>query len=147
LPAIAELSSAQRVTNQADAPLSALLGHGHGLLDKGELESALDVYQRAVELDPTRPEARMFTGIAHYLSGDMERATHELRAALFLDSEAWLAAFYLASCHETLGHAEEARREYRHAAQVGQRMLRQATHPLAGWQTDLLDLARRRASR
>jgi tetratricopeptide (TPR) repeat protein len=124
-----------------------LLARGHELLDRSELAAAVIEYELAVDQDPTRAEPHMYLGIAHYLDGRIEPALHELRAAAFLDSELWPAAFYLAVCHEALGQLEEAAREYRHVVRVASRG-NGATLPRrhSAWHRDLIELARKRSA-
>lgn len=124
----------------------ALLARGHDFLDRSDLPEAIIEYELAVEQDSTRAEPHMYLGIALYLNGALEAALHELRAAVFLDSALWPAAFYLAVCHEGLGQLQEAQREYRHVVRVAARA-GNASLPRrhSAWHNDLLELARKRA--
>lgn len=124
----------------------ALLARGHDFLDRSELPEAIIEYELAVEQDSTRAEPHMYLGIALYLNGALEAALHELRAAVFLDSGLWPAAFYLAVCHEGLGQLQEAQREYRHVVRMAARSTG-ANLPRrhSAWHDDLLELARKRA--
>lgn len=141
----AEVVAASPRRTPVDAEQRRLLRHGHALLDRGDIPGAGKYYRDAVAHDPTCAEARLYAGISHYLSGEIELALNELRAAGFLDSRSWMASFYSALCHESLGHAEEALREYRNVVRVND-----AAHRLDGnsvfgtWQSDLISLARQR---
>jgi chemotaxis protein methyltransferase CheR len=120
---------------------------GHEQLDAGRIVEALEHYEAAVTSDPTWPEAHMYRGIARYLKGDVDAAAHDLRAALFLDSELWQAAFYLALSYESLGLGDAALREYRHVVRLCDRApgASRKAHPmLVEWQGDVVELARRR---
>lgn len=122
---------------------------GHEQLDAGRIVEALEHYELAVANDPTWPEAHMYRGIARYLKGDVDAAAHDLRAALFLDSELWQAAFYLALSYEGLGLIDGALREYRHVVRLSERTpgaVRKAHPLLVEWQGDVVELARRRLS-
>lgn len=145
--AIAQLSSLEPPAPPLRRATDALLTEGHALLDRGESTAARDVYLRAVEQDGTCAAARLYAGIALYLSGEVERALHELRAASFMDSKQWVAALYLALCYESMGLAEDALREYRHVVRVSEtHIVRDALtgSVLEAWQADLLELARER---
>ncbi len=134
--------------NTQDDEEQRLLDAGHTLLDGGQLSEALSQYERLTERFATFADGHMYQGIARYLCGSVDRAAHDLRAALFLDEELWPAAFYLALSYESMGLPTEALREYRHVVRLCERkpeIVRK--HPLlAGWHTDMLDLARRRAT-
>ncbi len=135
---------------ESSAPVSEKLRRGHEHLDRGELPQALDEYQQAAHLAPVQAAPQMFMGVTRYLSGEVTQAAHDLRAALFLDSELWQAAFYLALSYESLGLAAEALREYEHVVALCERQLDQESDgpPLLGaWRDDILQLARRRLAR
>ena len=122
-----------------------LLRHGHALRDRGDTHGASKYYRDAVAHDPTCAEARLYAGISHYLSGEIELALNELRAAGFLDSRSWMASFYAALCHESLGHSEEALREYRNVVRVNDDAQKGTSTSVFGtWQSDLISLARQR---
>ena len=150
LPALPRTAAAiaERPLAPAAGPLSAdaLLARGHELLDTSDLPAAIIEYELAVEQDATRAEPHMYLGIALYLSGAIEAALHELRAAVFLEAELWPAAFYLAVCHEALGQLDEAAREYRHVVRVASRSgAVGTTRRHSAWHRDLLELAHKRA--
>lgn len=90
----------------------SIVTKGNRELEAGHMIEAVASYALALQRDPLCAEARMFAGIAYFLSEDPERAIDSLRSALFLDSSLWPARYYLAKAHEALGHSREARREY-----------------------------------
>jgi chemotaxis protein methyltransferase CheR len=127
--------------------VAELLDRGHAALDAAELVDAIAAYERAVELDPTSAEPHMYLGIALYLHGHLEPALHELRGANFLDASLWPAAFYLAVCHEALGQLPEAAREYRHVVRIAEQPIKSVRADRhSAWHSELIELARRRAS-
>ncbi|HYQ28149.1 MAG TPA: CheR family methyltransferase [Polyangiaceae bacterium] len=133
---------------QAAVPeLERELSAGHQLLEAGDVAAARARYLAALERDSTRADAHMYVGVARYLCGEVERALHHLRAALFLDDGLWPAAFYLALCHENSGHPAEALQGFRHVVRLDSRD-RAARLPLGSvfdaWREDLCELARRR---
>jgi tetratricopeptide (TPR) repeat protein len=74
---------------------------------------AVQLAQKAVELDPQRGECWNTLGAAHYRAGDYLAAVSELEKAASMhnggDCEDW---FFLAMTHWRLGHKEEARKRY-----------------------------------
>jgi len=150
LPALprAVASIAEHPAPAPSRPISveALMVRGHEALDRSELSLAITEYELAVDQDSTLAEPHMYLGIALYLNGSIEAALHELRAAAFLDSALWPAAFYLAVCHEALGQLQEAAREYRHVVRVaGRGASTSLPRRHSAWHRDLLELAKTRA--
>jgi chemotaxis protein methyltransferase CheR len=144
----ASIVASARPPKPRKTPESALLERGHAKLDAGALADALLDYEAAIEVEPAQAEPHLYAGVALYLGGQIERALHELRAAAFLDAELWPASLYLALCHETLGHIDEAVREYRHVVRLAGAQpsgTSEPRHSHSAWHADLLELARRRA--
>lgn len=134
---------------QSSRSRAAALASGHALLDSGDLASAKSAYLEQVTLDETNAEARMYAGIALYLCGEVAEAAQQLRGALFLCSELWAAAFYLALAYESMGLLPDAVREYRHVVRLseGDTAGKLGGEPVVGaWFTDLLQLARQRSA-
>ena len=132
---------AQNAANPTD------LQRAHTLLDDGALADALELYLAAVAREPSDAEARTYAGVTHYLQSNIEQAIVQLRAAILLDSNSWVATFYLALCYETNGLTELALREYRRVVALSERATRAAPAPdtLRPWHADLLALAKIRA--
>jgi tetratricopeptide (TPR) repeat protein len=83
-------------------------------------ESALDSYQRALDLGIAKPE-EVHVNRAAILSECLHRprdAQRELRAALGKNPDYTPALVNLGNLHEDLGEAEEARAAYRRALQI-----------------------------
>ncbi|MFZ5889545.1 MAG: CheR family methyltransferase [Myxococcota bacterium] len=141
----AEIAAANPPSAPTDSELRRLLRHGHTMLDRGDTHAASKYYQQAVAHDAACAEARLYAGITHYLCGNIELALNELRAAGFLDSRSWMASFYSALCHESLGHSEDAVREYRNVLRLADTAHKLDTSSVLGtWQRDLFSLARQR---
>ncbi|HKO52436.1 MAG TPA: CheR family methyltransferase [Polyangiaceae bacterium] len=127
--------------------LRSLLDRGHALLGSGALVEALELYRAAVDMEPSDAEARTHAGVTYYLESEIDSALRELRAALLLDPDSWIATFYLALCHETVGLVDAAARAYRRVVELSERP---AVKPLTlahlkPWHADLLALARLRS--
>jgi chemotaxis protein methyltransferase CheR len=141
-PAAAELKA-----TPASVAREFELERAHALLDRGALGEALELYLAAVAREPSDPAAHAYAGITYYLQSDIERAEHELRAALLLDPNSWVPTFYLALCYETKGLVAEAAREYRRVVALSERFGESSASvaALRPWHADLLHLAKVRA--
>jgi tetratricopeptide (TPR) repeat protein len=58
---------------------------GKEQLLSGELDAALDEFNKALDMDPDNPHAHLNIGVAHKLKGDRELATKSLERARELD--------------------------------------------------------------
>jgi chemotaxis protein methyltransferase CheR len=134
----------------ASVPEPPQMAAGHYLMELGELGAARRAYDEAFELEPTSVSALMHAGVASYFESDLQAALHRLRGCLLLDDRCWPASYYLAACYEALGLAPEARREYRHAANLcastERTPLDDMRSPLADFRQDLTWLIKRRAA-
>ncbi len=79
---------------------------------------AIDAYDRALCIDPQRPEVLINCGTLHYEDGNLEKASEYFRRALALDAENALAHFNLGSVMEELGELEAARQHLRQAVRL-----------------------------
>jgi chemotaxis protein methyltransferase CheR len=128
---------------------SALLRRANDRHAAGQLAEALQLYAQVLAQDPLSAEARMFHGITEYKLGDVATAVGALRAALYLDSELWPAAFYLALAYDQLGSPDQAVREYRRVVSSAGRRLDGVGGLIAqleAWKDDVVGLARKRIS-
>ena len=125
--------------NVADVLESAL-----GAVERGDVGASLSAVQRALAIDPLASDAHLVLGIALYTSGEPARALEQLRAALFLEPDAWVASFYLARSYEKLGRFAEARVEFETAIRGGTTSPRLRT--LRAWQSEMLTLASMRVT-
>jgi chemotaxis protein methyltransferase CheR len=127
-----------------------LLQRAHARHASGQLADALQLYAQKLTIDPLCAESRAFTGIVQYKLRDVAAAAVALRAALFLEPDMWLAAFYLALSYDALGKYAEASREYRRVVSCAGRPLSQTGElaaQLAGWKDDIVRLSLQRVSR
>ncbi|MGC4118647.1 MAG: CheR family methyltransferase [Myxococcales bacterium] len=146
-----EFIRSRRSASESKAAL-ALLDSGHRFLDQGRTREALLQYEAAVSVEAIRAEAHLFVGLARHLLGEVAGAERSLRRALELRDSLWPAAFYRALCLQTLGRADEARREYALLAERGTKALEleshgRVCHDLQCFADEVLLLARRRAAR
>ena len=110
-----------------------------GAVERGDVAASLAAGQRALAIDPLAADAHLVLGIALYTSGEPARALEQLRAALFLEPDAWVASFYLARAYEKLGRFAEARALFEDVTRLGATPPRLRT--LRAWQSEMLTLA------
>jgi tetratricopeptide (TPR) repeat protein len=79
---------------------------------------AIDAYDRALCVDPRRPEALINCGTLCYEDGNLRKAAEYFRRALEVDPENALAHFNLGSVLEETGRPEAAREHLRHAVRL-----------------------------
>jgi len=81
---------------------------GKNYFDRGSATNAIPHFQRAVELEPTRPDAHLNLANAWLLAGRPEEAIQDAQAALSFDRNS-AAAYYVAGCgHMRLRQFEPA---------------------------------------
>jgi hypothetical protein len=86
--------------------------------DPERWESAVDAYQRVLDMDPGYAAAWNNLGLLHHRMGQYERAGDCYRAALEADDTCCQAAFNLGSLHEDLGDFPVAVNWYRRALEL-----------------------------
>jgi WD40 repeat protein len=76
-----------------------------------DLNEALRLAQKAVQLEPKNPVCRNTLGVVYYRAGEYRRAADTLRANLTGPDDRYLAfdLYFLAMSHQRLGEAERAR--------------------------------------
>jgi len=79
---------------------------------------AIDAYDRALCVDPGRPEVLINCGTLYYEDGNIEKASEYFRRAVALDAENALAHFNLGSVLEEVGEVEAARQHLRQAVRL-----------------------------
>jgi chemotaxis protein methyltransferase CheR len=99
----AAVNSAARSARPSDAMLAA---------DRGDLEAALKLAGAALAKDPLDAEAYLVMGLVELARDRPQAAIGSLRRALYVDPTSGLAAFKLASAHDSLGELGPARRSY-----------------------------------
>lgn len=90
-----------------DAALADIV-RGHVLLEKGELERALQLLEKALERYPNHPGARTLAGRAAQRLGQDERAIAHYREAVRVDPGATNAGILAAQLASSLGRYAEA---------------------------------------
>ncbi|MBK9138279.1 MAG: VCBS repeat-containing protein [Verrucomicrobia bacterium] len=73
------------------------MNSGKNYLDQGQAEKALPLFQRAVELQPSRPDALLNLANTHLLGNDPTNAIRFAKEALNFDRNS-AAAYYVAGC-------------------------------------------------
>jgi Flp pilus assembly protein TadD len=86
--------------------------------DPERWESAVDAYERVLDMDPGYAAAWNNLGLLHHRMGHYERAGECYRAALEADDSCCQAAFNLGSLHEDLGDLPVAVTWYRRALEL-----------------------------
>ena len=86
--------------------------------DPERWESAVDAYERVLDMDPGYAAAWNNLGLLHHRMGQYERAGECYRAALEADDSCCQAAFNLGSLHEDLGDFPVAVTWYRRALEM-----------------------------
>ena len=86
--------------------------------DPERWESAVDAYERVLDMDPGYAAAWNNLGLLHHRMGQYERAGECYRAALETDDTCCQAAFNLGSLHEDLGDFAVAVTWYRRALEL-----------------------------
>ena len=86
--------------------------------DPERWESAVDAYERVLDMDPGYAAAWNNLGLLHHRMGQYERAGECYRAALEADESCCQAAFNLGSLHEDLGDFPVSVTWYRRALEM-----------------------------
>jgi tetratricopeptide (TPR) repeat protein len=86
--------------------------------DPERWESAVDAYERVLDMDPGYAAAWNNLGLLHHRMGQYERAGECYRAALEADDSCCQASFNLGSLHEDLGDLPVAVTWYRRALEM-----------------------------
>jgi len=90
----------------------ALVAQADKLRDKGEVEKALDLYDRAVELDPDNVKALAGRGLCYLDLESYEEAAKAFQEALRVDPENGDALVGAGEAYRALGRAKDAIRHY-----------------------------------
>ncbi len=94
---------------------------GYMLADAGrDLEEALDLIERAVELDPDNGAYQDSLGWAHYRLGNYREATEALIRASVLSPGNATIFDHLGDAYRALGRTDEARQAYEQALSIAQ---------------------------
>jgi tetratricopeptide (TPR) repeat protein len=112
-----ELDEKVRSISERDADdwLALALEYETGRKTRSE---AIDAYDRALRVDPTKVEAMLNCGTLHYEDGNFEKAADYFERALSLQPDNALAHFNLGSVLEEVGDADVARQHLRQAVRL-----------------------------
>jgi protein O-GlcNAc transferase len=105
------------------ASAERLVSEGVRFYDRNRFEEAIDLYARAVEVDPTYFDAHYNLGVAAFEQGDLSKAIASYQKALALEPSSLKAGFNLALALERAGYPRDAANEFekllaRHPAEV-----------------------------
>lgn len=113
---------------------------GYNLLQTGQIDEAIDAFNKALKTEPDDPQTYTFLGVAYNKKGDIMRAIRSFEESLRL-SETARSYFNLAMMYESVHRYDEAIREYQMALDVDSNYARasealnrlrarfEATHP------------------
>lgn len=88
----------------------AWTSQGNVSLRLHDFDGALSCYEKARSFDALSSEIYYLQGVVYRKLGDIQRAAHVLRQALFLDPTFWSASFLLAGLHARMGDERGRRR-------------------------------------
>ncbi len=135
------LTACQRSSNPAGAAAGApadefieLMNRGKNYLDRGEAQKSLELYQRAVALVPTDPDAHLNIANAWLLLDQSERAAAAADEVLKLDHNSAAAHFVRGSALLRLGQPLEASKALQTVRQLD------PTEPAVSFQLGLAQL-------
>jgi tetratricopeptide (TPR) repeat protein len=113
-----ELDQAETIANEIDEPAYKNLLLANIMMERGDAQGALKIFESGLRLWPNNAGARYQAGRAAEQLGDLTRALAEYREAIRVDQTATDAALHVALIHYSLG-------EYSAAAQFAERHIRQ----------------------
>ena len=87
-------------------------------VDKMTRTEAMEAYDRALCVDPTKIEALLNCGTLYYENGNFEKASEYFSRAISQQSDSALAHFNLGSVLEEMGDLETARKHLRQAVRL-----------------------------
>ena len=86
--------------------------------DKKTRTEAMEAYDRALRIDPTKVGALLNSGTLHYEDGNLEKASEYFGRAISLEPDSPLAHFNLGSVLEEMGDLDAARKHLRQAVRL-----------------------------
>ena len=112
-----DLDRAEQIANEIDEPAYKNLLLANIMMERGDAQGALKIFESGLRLWPNNPGARYQAGRAAESLGDLPRALAEYREAIRADQTATDAALHTAIIHYSLG-------EYVAAGQFADRHIR-----------------------
>jgi len=114
------------------AEIQAVMEEGERAFAKGELDEALDAYQRALAIDPQQYHAALFLGDVNYRKKNHEQAARWFQRAIEIDPNIETAYRYWGDDLMGQGRKEEARDKFMEAV-VAEPYANRAWMGLAQW--------------
>jgi tetratricopeptide (TPR) repeat protein len=111
-------SAVQSLARTSVLPQGVVLDIGS---ERSELGAAETFFRRALSLDQTFTDAHLRLGHVLLTRGQFQNAANELQVALTVSHDRileYFASLYLGAAQERLNQVEQARRSYRHAAEL-----------------------------
>ncbi len=93
-------------------PSDGLVAGARVAMENGATEAAVDLCQRAIQVNPVDPDAYYLLGLLLLGTGAAEAAIEPLRKVLYLTPDHVAARFHLARAWGQIGEHSTARREY-----------------------------------
>jgi tetratricopeptide (TPR) repeat protein len=91
---------------------------GAAAAENGDMEKAINLFQRAARESPSMPEVHVNLGRAMMATGEIENAIGELRLALSLQPNLVDADYFLGRAYELVGDKQSAVLHYRRAVAI-----------------------------
>ncbi|MEG4114041.1 MULTISPECIES: tetratricopeptide repeat protein [unclassified Microcoleus] len=110
-----ETSGASATGGDNPVVLEDLLRQAEQLMETGDREEAIALYEQIISLDPNCVQARINFGFLKQEKGELEAAIPHYREALAIDPNIPQTAYNLAKIFEEQGQAEEAIAHYEQA--------------------------------
>jgi len=88
---------------------------GNIYFERNDISEAINMYQRAVSIEPLSKEAHFLLAISLYKNGKEDNAIEELKRAIYLDKNFAIAHLYIALIHHRRGEIINAKRSYENA--------------------------------
>jgi tetratricopeptide (TPR) repeat protein len=111
-------ASAQPTQDAVSLSSSQRIRAGNVLRDAGQLDEALNQFNRALEINPAAAEAYLGIGSIQHRRAQYEEAKASYRQATLLDSVSVEARYYLGLMHQVLGETGQAIENYRQALRL-----------------------------
>lgn len=108
LLAIASATLAQQPDNSSKKDAGEALRNGEAAFSRGEMEKALEFYERAIELDPTLYEAALFAGDVYYKTANQKKAGEWFARAISINPDRETAYRYWGDSLMKQGRVTEA---------------------------------------
>jgi chemotaxis protein methyltransferase CheR len=144
------LQLAERLQECERYRVKGFLLSGCILLNREQTQEALALFEKALEIDGLELEAHLLLGLAAKNSGATEKAIRCFHKALYVQSSCWMAHYFLAEIHLSLGNARKAAGYYETLRNILENPAGEKTSliffPISFHSADLLHLCRKKIS-